>query len=115
MIAVWTSLAPGTQWSHIPIVRVPAALALRTNGAATRPAATPPATTPRRDNLLDGMTIVLPEGTCAHEQTLGFLSLGTGTAARSDGWRASSVYSAALSLAAYRRWRQTRPPGPGPP
>src|SRR5947209_4078936 len=52
MIADWTSLAPGTQWSHNPMVRLPAAFAPRTNGAA-RPRATPPATTLRRETLLD--------------------------------------------------------------
>src|ERR1044071_2417533 len=44
----------------MPIVSDPAALAPRTNGAATSPAATPPATTPRRDSL-PCMTLVLPE------------------------------------------------------
>src|SRR5829696_7387568 len=74
MIAVWTSLAPGTQWSHSPMVMVPAALALRTNGAATSPAATPPATIPRRDSLAC-MTLVLPGRNtfCARETERLFL------------------------------------------
>src|SRR5262245_23631423 len=33
MMAVCTSFAPGTQWSHIPMVRLLAALARRTRGA----------------------------------------------------------------------------------
>src|SRR5262245_59415443 len=57
MIAVVTSLAPGTQWSHSPMVRLPAALALRTNGAETRPTAAPAARTLRRDSLLDCMAL----------------------------------------------------------
>src|SRR5262245_36210938 len=34
-MALVTSLAPGTQWSHRPIVILPAAPAVRANGAAT--------------------------------------------------------------------------------
>src|SRR2546423_805204 len=87
MMAVCASLAPGTQWSHIPMLRLPAARALRTKGAATRPAATPPATTPRRDNLLDGMRFVLPEGTVAHTNERLLFCFGTDARACSDGWR----------------------------
>src|SRR4051812_32966371 len=70
MIADWTSLAPGTQWSHSPMVRLPAAFALRTNGAA-KPRATPPATTLRRETLLDcDMTASSLKELCARDSTL---------------------------------------------
>src|SRR5438067_2022654 len=53
------------------MVRLPAALALRTNGALIRPAAAaPPATTRRRDTLLNGMTFVLPEERLHTQKTL---------------------------------------------
>src|SRR4026209_1527374 len=59
----------------MPMVRLPAALALRTNGAPTRPAATPPAMTPRRDTLLICMMLALPEKErAARGQTTKFLS-----------------------------------------
>jgi len=54
MILSATSFAPGTQWSHKPMDRLPAALALRTNGAAivVADAATDVATKRRRVNAL---------------------------------------------------------------
>src|SRR6476659_3063857 len=102
MSADCTSLAPGTQWSHNPMVRLPAALALRTNGAA-RPRAAPPATTLRREiRLVSDMACPPWTGTLGHtKRRLLFLFLF----GRSYGG-ATLTHSFADFYAAWRRHRQ---------